>query len=73
MASEAPAEAFKETGESGAVQFWVIPTASTPKKKAVRRTAPRLPGSSYFGVKVRTRAESGSYVRYHPTPQRKDT
>lgn len=46
-ASQAPADAFRATGVSGAECPEEMATASTPRKKAVRRTAPRLPGSSY--------------------------
>ena len=44
--SAAPAEALRATGEKGAL--WLeTATASTPRKKADRIIAPRLPESSY--------------------------
>lgn len=46
--SHAPAEALRATGDKGAEFRVEIARASTPRKKAVRRMAPRLPGSSYF-------------------------
>lgn len=48
--SHAPADALSATGVSGAECPEVIATASTPRKNAVRRTAPRLPGSSCVKV-----------------------
>ncbi len=44
--SQAPADAFSATGLSGALLRLDIATASTPRKNAVRRMAPRLPGLS---------------------------
>lgn len=50
-ASAAPAAAFRETGERGAVQLVVIAAASPPKKKAVRKMAPRFPGSTWQKIR----------------------
>ena len=44
--SHAPAEALRAAGLSGAL-LRDMATASTPRKNAVRRMAPRLPGSSW--------------------------
>lgn len=46
MDSQAPADALMATGLRGALLRVEMATASTPRKKAVRRIAPRLPGSS---------------------------
>lgn len=44
--SHAPAEALRAAGLSGAL-LRDMATASTPRKNAVRRMAPRFPGSSW--------------------------
>ena len=46
MDSHAPADALIATGLRGALLRVEMTTASTPRKKAERRIAPRLPGSS---------------------------
>lgn len=44
--SHAPEDALIATGLRGALLRVEMATASTPRKNAVRRIAPRLPGSS---------------------------
>ena len=72
-ASQAPADALSATGVRGAECPVEMATASTPRKNAVRKTAPRLPGSSYTECKPHKNGEMSDDNRMLTMPSRRRT